>query len=611
MAGNMQISIYHIDKRSVEEEIKNKEVDEQESNENKTYSSEDIVEFLLTENSDYREQILREDIEIDVKGFKTKIAYRPSPPKPATWRNFFLEILNRDSEILKSKKQEESFMVYIYNENNIYSITGGFAFHRIESYLDSLFGIKILSGLINRNTKKIKGVSERNVSKSIMATTKMFRVDYSISEDEDFGKIYKEIIAQLDSKILEEKLGFKKDEIKKVQCIARTYFKITKSIDIEKVYKIIDKIDKIMSQDIQDLNKVNILNSRNKRDKYTMDELEQILIDKLYKDYIGEEKFYYDICDNDYQSFLLAGNYCLKHNNVEKELESFEKDDVINAIASISIDKRIDITEKSNFEKLIKNLRIISFEEDIEHESTNSKFLKSISSEIEKDGNKYFIMEGTWFKITEDYVSELNNKLELSMQDKINTTLIRNKWTKKSIIDRKTQQPKMAYITETEFMNQNFVEDSNVIITHTKLIDNIEFADLIKFDENNKKVYLIHIKRGFDASARDLSYQMIFSCNILQNARIKADYSKIEELYEELDQNEKNKIEKQKFINLFKENEIVYVFTFDDETKTKRKIKENIRDFESNIAKGVLLDLIKFYNVENIKFEIVQLENEE
>lgn len=610
MAGNMQISIYHIDKRSVEEEIKNKEVDKQEYNENKTYSSEDIVEFLLTENSDYREQTLRKDIEIDVKGFKTKIAYRPSPPKPTTWRNFFLEILNKDSEMLKSKKQEESFMVYIYNENNIYSITGGFAFHRIESYLDSLFGIKILSGLINRNTKKIKGVSERNVSKSIMATTKMFRVDYSISEDEDFGKIYKEIIAQLDSKILEEKLGFKKDEIKKVQCIARTYFKITKSIDIEKVYEVIEKIDKIMSQDIQDLNKVNILNSRNKRDKYTMDELEQILIDKLYKDYIDEEVFYYDICDNDYQSFLLAGNYCLKYNNVEQELESFEKDDVINAISSISIDKRIDITEKSNFEKLIKNLRIISFEEDIEHESTNSKFLKSISSEIEKDGNKYFIMEGTWFKITEDYVSELNNKLELSIQDKVNTTLIRNKWTKKSITDRKTQQPKMAYITETEFMNQNFTEDSNVIIAHTKLIDNIEFADLIKFDETNKKVYLIHIKRGFDASVRDLSYQMIFSCNILQNARIKSDYSKIEALYEELDQNQKNKIEKQKFINLFKENEIVYVFTFDDETKTKRRIKENLRDFESNIAKGVLLDLIKFYNVENIKFEIVQLENE-
>ena len=254
MAGNMQISIYHIDKRSVEEEMKNRDIDTDGNIEDKTYSTEDMVNFLLDENKDYIVQTLREDSEIDLKGYQTKVAYKPSFPKPTIWREFFLEILDKNSRMLESKKQEESFMVFLYNDNNIYSITGGFAFHRIESYLDSLFGIKILSGLIDKNSKKIKGVSERSVSKSVMATTKMFRVDYSISEDEEFGKIYKEIIAQLDSKILEEKLGFKKNEIKKVQCIARTYFKITKSINIQEVYKFIDKIDKIMNQDIDNLN---------------------------------------------------------------------------------------------------------------------------------------------------------------------------------------------------------------------------------------------------------------------------------------------------------------------------------------------------------------------
>lgn len=346
MAENMQISIYHIDKRSVEEEMKNRNIDDGENIKDKTYSIEDMVEFLLKENNDYIIQTLKEDLKIDLKGFKTKIAYRPSHPKPTTWRDFFAEILDENSSMLKSTKQEESFMAFIYNDNNIYSVTGGFAFHRIESYLDTLFGIKILSGLIDRNSKKIKGVSERSVSKSVMATTKMFRVDYSISEDEEFGKIYKEIIAQLDSKILEEKLGFKKDEIKKVQCVARTYFKITKSINIQKVYEFIEKIDKVMEQDINDLNKVNILNNRNKSDKYTIDSLENILIDKLYRDYIGQETFYYDICDNDYQSFLLAGNYVLRYNSIDEILEGFEKENIIKAMNSISILKEIDLTNK-------------------------------------------------------------------------------------------------------------------------------------------------------------------------------------------------------------------------------------------------------------------------
>lgn len=614
MAGNMQISIYHIDKRSVEEEIKSKEAkDEMKNkiNEEKVHSTKDIVDFLVEENNDYKPQIIKEDVKIDLKGFNTSVIYKPSFPKPTTWRNFFAEILNEKSPMLQSKKQEESFMVFIYNEDNIYSITGGFAFHRIESYLDSLFGIKILSGLIDRNTKKIKGVSERNVSKSIMATTKMFRVDYSISEDEDFGKIYKEIVAQLDNKILEEKLGFKKNEIKKVQCIAKTYFKITKSIDIERVYEIISKIDHIMSQDINDLNKVNILNSRNKKDKYMIESLEQILVDKLYKDYIEEDIFCYDICDNDYQSFLLSGNYALKYNNFVVELESYDKEDIVNGITAISIQKGIDLTDKRNFNKLIQNIRIISYEEDIEEESTNSKLIKSISSEVEKDGKKYFIMEGTWFKITEDYVSELNTKLKQGMTDKINNNLIKNVWRKKIDKDDETQQTKQMYITETKFMEENFVEDKNVIISHTKLIDNIEFADLIKIDDTNNKVYLIHIKRGFDASVRDLSYQMIFSYKILQSAKQKADYEKIEKLYDQLEENEKRKIDKKGFVELFKKYEIVYVFSFNDETRRKRNIKENLEMFESNIAKGVLLDLIKIYNTENIKFEIVQIDVEE
>lgn len=217
-------------------------------------------------------------------------------------------------------------------------------------------------------------------------------------------------------------------------------------------------------------------------------------------------------------------------------------------------------------------------------------------------------MEGTWFKITEDYVLELDKKLKESISGKINFNLITNIWDKKSITNEKTQKSKEVYKTETEFMKDNFLQDNTTIISHTKLIDNIEFSDLIKIDKNNKKIYLIHIKRGFDASVRDLAYQMTFSYNILQNARLQGKYEKIEELYEKLDENEKNKIKKEDFIKIFKNYDFIYVFTFNDETTNNRNIANDLKKFESNIAKGVLLDLIKFFSVENAKFEIVQIE---
>lgn len=64
MARNMQISIYHIDKRSVEEEMKNRNIDDGENIKDKTYSTEDLVEFLLEENNDYIIQTLKEDLKL-------------------------------------------------------------------------------------------------------------------------------------------------------------------------------------------------------------------------------------------------------------------------------------------------------------------------------------------------------------------------------------------------------------------------------------------------------------------------------------------------------------------------------------------------------------------
>lgn len=80
-----------------------------------------------------------------------------------------------------------------------------------------------------------------------------------------------------------------------------------------------------MSQDIEDHNKICILNNRNKKDKYMMNNSENILMDKLYNGYVGTEEFCYDICDNDYQNFLLSGNYALQYNNYIVQLSCYEK----------------------------------------------------------------------------------------------------------------------------------------------------------------------------------------------------------------------------------------------------------------------------------------------
>lgn len=60
--------------------------------------------------------------------------------------------------------------------------------------------------------------------------------------------------------------------------------------------------------------------------------------------------------------------------------------------------------------------------------------------------------------------------------------------------------------------------------------------------------------------------------NILQSFKLQGNYEEIERLYDELEQKEKDKIIKEDFIKLFKNNEVIYAFTFNDEKSKNKKI---------------------------------------
>ena len=554
-----------------------------------------MIEFLIENNPDYKLQQLKNNIEVDVKGYRTKIVYKEGVPKPTSWSGYFKDIVLEGSAILKSKKNEESFLAFIYNDDNIYVLTGGYSFHRIEPYMDLLFGIKILSGLIDKNSKSIIAVSDRTVNKAVMAATRLFRTDFSIKEDEDFGKVYNEIIAKLDSNVLEDKLGLKKEDLKKTHCVAKNYFKISKKLDLSTLYILVDKFNNIINDEFVDLNQVNVLNIRNKSDKILIQELEENLLKRLHLKFMGNTEFSFDICDKDYHNFILSGDYVYKCNSHEIEIQEVNCEESTKCLKQLAESKGIALEVENEFNKFIKATNLISFIDG--EENTNSKFIKCISCEIEHNGNKYFYVEGTWFKITEGYIKDLNKQLETNMVDIIKNDVLQKSWIKQ---DNK-------YITEDNYIN-NYIDDGKTIIAHKKLINRIEFSDLINFEEDGT-IYLVHIKRGFDGASRDLAYQMELSKKILEDMRYSGEYKLLEDLYEDLTDVQKSKMNKLSFIKAFKENKVVYVFAFNNENQNEFLIENGVDKFESNIAKGVLLELIKSFRRDAIAFKVCQIKH--
>lgn len=127
------------------------------------------------------------------------------------------------------------------SSKNLYAVTGGLGYHAIQEFIDDDFGVDILSRLISKEDKILKSVKEKSVMGGILGTTKFFRKDYNLFENDGFGKIYQELKSRLNKDILKTKFGFSDEDLRKdSSCIAKTSFKINKSITFEQMFQIID-----------------------------------------------------------------------------------------------------------------------------------------------------------------------------------------------------------------------------------------------------------------------------------------------------------------------------------------------------------------------------------
>jgi uncharacterized protein (TIGR04141 family) len=561
--NSMQTAIYYID-RVYLEEFKNWD--------------DFIKDTIGKEKGEYKEQAI-DNIKFN-KGYNTKLFI--SNPKEYMVKklvDFYSPIVTDKMAVNKIKKRDISTILFIYNDNEMYAVPTGYGYFMIQDYLDMNFGMKLLSGLVNRNENAIKNITERGISGMIMGSTRYYRLNYSFSNEDDFGKLFKEVCAIVPAGIIKDKLGFSDDEVKKdLTCIAKTSFKINKSIDIEKLYELIFNISKLLDS-CEGLfnNLIPIMNKGNNRK--LNNELNNELIKIIYENYKNNNyKIEFDIFHTEFDKFLKAKDYNIFYN---KKM-CFETN--INSIDDFSFLKNIvekfDVTADNSlddFSILIKSIIIYSYN-DIGKEQTKAALLKHIQGEIKYNNKTYFIIDGNWFMVEDKFINNINQHCQ--------NQVCRCK--RESLID-------LQWITGDEgyFINSVINNCDNFIQIHPEKVEFIEICDLIKVESD--RVSLIHIKDRFDYKMRDLTSQIFLAARRLQEMRNSNDYKFLEELYPKIINKNKTKfpsLSKDQFIDFFKNN-VEFVLAFRDHRNSSPSIFDDVSQSESNIAKYSVTNFIK------------------
>lgn len=599
----IQVSIYYIDTSLFDETTKD-----------------DVIKQIIDAHHakpDEKERFSEQQLKANVasENFKVRIFYSEKTRTPK-WKEFLEPILDSDQDLLRANNHDSSYIAFISDEANLFAISGGQGNFVIQDYIDQNFGIRLLSYLISKDSEVIKSLQDRGLTGSVLASTRFFRGDAKLADEDEFGRIYKQIKAELKKEILSKQFGFTSDEINgNVGCVAKSSFQINKSIDFSRLLQILANITRVLREpSLVALNQVRVISRRGEKNKRLIESLENTLFSQLYRNFLGNcHEVDFDFCNPDFEKYLTATGYQVfkKYSSDSLFDKPFDKmEDVQLLFKSLEGLKGKDTFKASTFDEFksgLANLRIKSFNTD-NIVLTQDFFIKHVHGEIKFEEKTYFHIDGQWCEIQSSFIESLNTDCKAVIVESLDQNILHKVWANSEQTD------------ETSYI-QEFLNDANFFVLHKILAENVELCDLLKFDDSN--LALIHIKKGFNNSIRDLTSQIMIAAKRFIGDVKGNSFNYLGQIHESLQAKSASenpylqKISTQAgsfscddFLGLFKSKgrKPIFVLAFVDTAQNERDIlKDDIGQFNSNIAKFSIVELRRNLRRLGIDLKITQI----
>jgi uncharacterized protein (TIGR04141 family) len=548
----------------------------------------------------YKEQPLKRIMNDE---FRVKI-FHAIKVLPARWRTFFQNIIKEEADLNKSKNMYSSFIAFIGYKEDIFGIAGGHGNFSLPRFGIQDFGMEILTRIIKKDHKVIKGLQDRGVTGNVLGQTRFYRGDQRFIDEDQFGKIYKQVKAELNREILIKIFGFSKKGLKKKisGCLAKTSFQINKSIDFDTLLRVVSKFSTILKKDRNfSLNKVTQISKRSDNGKKLIERLESQLISELYIACKSNQTPDFDFCNKDFESYFSASNYIIERGRDTLK----EYDELFNLETLISDLKQEGVLLFDSIEEFrlsFLNAYVHSFDEEGE-KLTSGTILEHFHGEVFFDNRTYFIIDCEWYVINPDFINDLNIDCKECLAQTWDDQLISEYFdTAKS----------------ERYFNSQFIGKENCLVFDTVTHENIELCDVLKHEGDF--IYLIHVKKGFNNSIRELVSQMTISAKRLLTD-IKSNYSYIDSVERKIKKGIRSKspfikkLANQNFPfnglkSIFVSKRHINIFfclAFVDIGTKHRSLKANTNLFSSNIAKYSILELRKELSSLGLGVKIIQI----
>ena len=531
-------------------------------------------------------QIITIDEEVNSYSYSAKLFVLNTEEKTPDWIDFANTITQDDKELEGFKNRYSSFLLFVYDEDSVFAISKGYyGHHLLGEHIDIFFGMEILSRLIDKSSTEIRQIEDRALFGSELGAQRFFRENYSLAYDDDFGKIYKSMLAAIKEEDF-AKLGIvkKRETTRQVSISGSSSLEISTNYDYKELLNRITKIKRLLLTDGEDFNQ--FYRVPQKELSLIRDNLGEEIIKMAYKKYLNSEEvdFYHpEIFEYLSSSVTEFTNQDIE-TSVEIEMSSSKRfKDLIDEIG----EDIIDISSEENFSNSLINTygsyKLNEGSNYIKPVSLN----KWISGEVEFNGKKYFKVDNQWYAYKDSLDILLNERFNNTNFESLAPIIKLKDW------DRNENPSEGLF-------NESFITTPGYIVTDRTYMSHIEVSDLIRVTDN--ELFFYHVKKGLGQDMRVLSNQIInasrylkFAIDGTDNNSLSSYFTSISNKYYEsgnikyidIDGNE-IELDLEGFIGLMKSNrKINFVFVY--ATNSILTINQEIINTDSRIAKLSLI----------------------
>ena len=242
--------------------------------------------------------------------------YKLSSFSPVGWKNYVEKFLDSPLDISNTKSFSILLLIKPKEQfDNIYAITfGNLAYFVIQNYIDTSFGLDILSRIIDPNLNIVKSSKGQNVVGSTQGQLSIYRQLHALSDIEDFGRIFQELNASIRKDVLEQ-FGIKTEKDFK-NCCAKASFQIKTSVSSGVIEKYIQGCEFAKTLPAQPINSSRQLDK--KKDKELIDKIIKTKVQRLWQELQQQENI--DLCHKDFDKYINAESYKCKYKRREVEI---------------------------------------------------------------------------------------------------------------------------------------------------------------------------------------------------------------------------------------------------------------------------------------------------